>query len=239
MKIFSMAFLLVMVFGFNACRPFGKRIKGNGNQVTETRNIQNADRLVVKGDFDVVLTKGETAVKVTADENLMKYIMVEMDDNKVVIGSKERYNLTSEKGITIYISTPNLREANVYGSGSIRSDDKFVSSEKITLKATGSGNVNLSINSPEVTAGITGSGDINVSGETRSMKVSVTGSGNFNGQDLKSENAEVSIAGSGNATLFADVNLKASITGSGEIRYKGNAAVSKHITGSGTVSPIN
>lgn len=239
MKILSLAFLTVILLSSNACRPFGKRIKGNGNQVTETRNISRADRLSVRGDFDVVLTKGETAVKVTADENLMRYIRIEMDDNKLVIQTEEGVNLSSDNNITVNISTPTLREANVLGSGNITSNDKFVSTEKITLKTTGSGNITVGVNSPEVTAGITGSGDINVSGETRALKVSITGSGNFNGQQLKSEDADVSIAGSGNATVFADVSLKGSISGSGGIKYRGNATVTKHISGSGTITPLN
>ena len=239
MKILSLAFLTVILLYSNACRPFGKRIKGNGNQVTETRNISRADRLSVRGDFDVVLTKGETVVKVTSDENLMRYIRIEMDDNKLVIQTEEGVNLSSDNNITVNISTPTLREANVLGSGNITSNDKFVSTEKITLKTTGSGNITVGVNSPDVTAGITGSGDINVSGETRGLKVSITGSGNFNGQQLKSEDADVSIAGSGNATVFADVSLKGSISGSGGIKYRGNAKVTKRISGSGTVSPIN
>ena len=239
MKILSLAFLTVILLSSNACRPFGKRIKGNGNQVTETRNISRADRLSVRGDFDVVLTKGETVVKVTADENLMRYIRIEMDDNKLVIQTEEGVNLSSDNNITVNISTPTLREANVLGSGNITSNDKFVSTENITLKTTGSGNITVGVNSPDVTVGITGSGDINVLGETRALKVSITGSGNFNGQQLKSEDADVSIAGSGNATVFADVSLKGSISGSGEIKYRGNAAVTKHISGSGTITPLN
>lgn len=130
MKILSLAFLTVILLSSNACRPFGKRIKGNGNQVTETRNISRADRLSVRGDFDVVLTKGETAVKVTADENLMRYIRIEMDDNKLVIQTEEGVNLSSDNNITVNISTPTLREANVLGSGNITSNDKFVSTKR-------------------------------------------------------------------------------------------------------------
>lgn len=239
MKIFSMTFLLVMVICSNACRPFGKRIKGNGNQVTETRDISSADHLSVRGDFDVVLTKGATGVKVTADENLMKYIQIKMDDNLLVISSEDGINLSSENKITVNISTPEIIEANVLGSGNITSNDKFVVGDKMTLKTTGSGDINLVVNCPDVKAGITGSGNINLSGETRNLKVSITGSGNFRGQDLKSENADVSIAGSGDATVYADVNLKAGISGSGEIKYRGNATVSKRISGSGSVTAIN
>lgn len=239
MKIFSMAILLVIVLCSNACRPFGKRIKGNGNQVTETRDILHADRLSVRGDFDVVLTKGATGVKVTADENLMKYILIKMDDNKLVISTEDRINISSENKIIVNISTPEIIEANVLGSGNITSNDKFVMSEKLSLKTTGSGDINLMVNCPNITSKITGSGNISLSGETQNLKVSITGSGNFRGQDLKSEDTDVSIAGSGNATVFADVKLKAGISGSGEIKYRGNATVSKRISGSGSVTAIN
>ncbi|MEJ7679455.1 MAG: DUF2807 domain-containing protein [Segetibacter sp.] len=62
----------------------------------------------------------------------------------------------------------------------------------------------------------------------------VTGSGNYDSPNLKAENANVKILGSGDASLFAEVNLEASIAGSGDIKYRGNAAVKKDVAGSGS-----
>ena len=47
--------------------------------------------------------------------------------------------------------------------------------------------------------------------------------------------AKVSVAGSGDATVFAQESLTISVAGSGDVRYYGDAAVTQSIAGSGSV----
>lgn len=239
MKNFSLALPLLFLLSLHACTPFGKRVKGNGKLVTESRKISVAERISLRGDMEVVLTKGPTGVQVSADENLLKYIRTVVDEDILTVSTRDGYNLVSDNKMVVTISTPEISDVHVLGSGNITSADKFVSENKMSIKTTGSGNITLGINCPNVDARITGSGDLNLKGETRNLEVGITGSGNFNGNELKSENADVKISGSGNAAVFADVKLKAGISGSGEIRYKGNAAVTKRISGSGEVIAAN
>ena len=86
---------------------------------------------------------------------------------------------------------------------------------------------------------ISGSGSVELSGSADRTKISIAGSGDMNGKRFKTGDANVTIAGSGNANLGADKSISANIVGSGNVNYTGNATVSSHTIGSGRVSKSN
>ncbi len=239
MKHFKTTMVAILFLSVSSCRDFGRKIKGNGNVTTVNKQVSDASRIKVYGSMDVEIVEGQTSVKVTADENLQEYIKVEKDDGRLTIRVEDNINFFSDNDIKVYISTPKIEELIIAGSGNITGKSKFVSSDKMSFTASGSGDIEMELNAPEVTAKISGSGNIDLKGETKEVKASISGSGNFNGKDLKSENAEISIAGSGDAYIFADVILSAKIAGSGRIEYAGNAAVTQKIAGSGSVVKAN
>ena len=51
--------------------------------------------------------------------------------------------------------------------------------------------------------------------------------GNYHAADLKSEDVDIHIAGSGNADVYAESNLNIDIAGSGDVNYHGNASRNK------------
>lgn len=220
--------------------PFNETVKGNGNIITEQRDVSVNPTIKSLGSFDVVLHQGApSSVKVTADENLMDYIVVEERDGALDIRTKEHVNLNSTKKIRIDITTNRIEEVLLAGSGNINSDGKFTGSEKLKLSIAGSGNISMEINTPEVEATIAGTGDISVIGETRDAEIRIAGVGNFKAEGLKAENVKVHIAGSGNVKVFADASLDVDIAGSGSIYYRGNPNIKQHIAGSGTIKRMD
>lgn len=217
------------------CNIGGKRINGNGNLESETRNISEVSKIKLMGSMEVFLDSGATAVRVEADENLIPYIITEVDGDWLEIKTRNNINYRTKNPMRVYVTAPTITHIKLSGSGDIISQRKFWSKQPIEFDIAGSGNIRLQVNTPRVDADIAGSGNLEIGGETRDVEVSIAGSGNYRGLELKAENAKVNIAGSGDAYVFADVNMDAKIVGSGNIKYKGNADVKRRILGSGTV----
>jgi hypothetical protein len=177
-------------------------------------------------------------VRVEADDNLIKYIVTENDDDWLEITTRDHINLNPSNTVKVYVTTPGIAAINVTGSGNVTTSKKFYSNNKMTFNITGSGDVSCNINAPRVDANLTGSGTLQVAGETRDVDVNISGSGNYEGDELKAENAVITIAGSGDASLFADARLRVKVMGSGNVRYRGNPAIDKNIMGSGSVTKI-
>ncbi|MEO8171708.1 MAG: head GIN domain-containing protein [Sediminibacterium sp.] len=233
-------FLAAILLLSTSCRWAGyKRVKGNGNIITQDRNISHAERISLKGSYDVEITQGPvTSVKVEGDENLLSLIFVNEEEGYLTIKSKEHVNLVSDNPIRIYITTPKLEQVRLSGSGNIIGKSKFTGGDKLVLKISGSGDMVLETNTPKVDAEISGSGSITLSGETQEQSIRISGVGDYKAEGLKSEKTTVRIAGSGDVRVFADAELDINIAGAGSILYKGNATIKQNITGSGEVKKI-
>jgi len=215
---------------------FRKTVHGNGNLTSEQRTATNTDRIKSTGNFNIDIVQGAPAsVKIEADENLLPYILTENREDRLIIHTREGYNLSSNNKIKVTVTTDRLQEVELNGSGNVNGVGKFSGADHLKISVAGSGNINLNTNTPEVESSIAGTGNITLSGETKNSKIEIAGVGDYKAGDLMSENVEIHIAGSGNARVYAENNLDIHIAGSGDVSYKGNASVKQDIAGSGKI----
>jgi hypothetical protein len=234
-KVSFYACIITVIF-LAACINVGERVKGSGDIKSENRQISKAEKIKLAGDMELYIEQGPTSVRVEGDDNVLQYIETSMNDDWLEIKLRDDINLSTVEPVKVYLTTPNLTDIKVTGSGNVKSNQKFSTDNNTTFDITGSGDITIAVNAPKVESHISGSGNLHISGETKEVDIHISGSGNFDGPDLKAEEATVSIAGSGDAYLFAEDKLKASIAGSGNVKYKGSATVDSHVAGSGSVS---
>jgi len=213
-----------------------RRVEGSGVQTSLSVAIEKANKIHLKTFCDVEITQGTTtSVVIEGDDNIVPLIRVKRREGVVVIDTEEKVNIQTEKRLVVKITTPMLELVELSGSGDIVGMNKFTASDRLKVKVTGSGKIQLEVNTPEIVSTLVGSGDIALAGETKDATIKITGSGNYVATNLKTENSKVEINGSGDAKLFADNNLNVDISGSGNVYYKGNANIAKRIGGSGEI----
>lgn len=234
----TIVLLCIVLAAATSCR--WDHVEGSGNIITEDRHIGFAEKINLKGSYDVEITQGPvTSVKLVGDDNILPHIIIREEGGELVIRSKNHFNYSTESPIKVIIITNKLSSLKVAGSGDITGMNKFTGSDRLTLSIAGSGDIKMEVNTPEVKADIAGSGSITINGETEKESVHIAGSGNFNGDGLKSETASVKIAGNGDVRIFADAKLDISIAGSGSIYYKGNPTITQNVIGSGDVKKMD
>jgi len=219
---------------------FNKKIKGNGELTTITRNVSDYDEISVAGSFDVKLFKGEEGtITIKADENLLEYIVTEVKNSDLKIKTKKGYTITSRKTIEITVPFESIDGVSLAGSGDVFTND-VIKSNNLKLSLAGSGNMDLNVSTGEVVSNIAGSGNIQLAGDTDNFSCSIAGSGNLNGFNLKATIANAKIAGSGNIKINAVNEIHAKIAGSGNIVYSENPEIVKSKSaGSGSVKKKN
>ena len=191
------------------------------------------------GSFDLYVSSGSKSVKIEADDNLLPYIETRVEGHTLKVSSKEGVWLRPRNNIKIYVSLPSFELIRSYGSGDIHGQTKISGNSDLDLGVIGSANINLEADAPSIKAEVNGSGDLDLKGQTRTFKASINGSGNVRAFDLKSEDSEVRIAGSGDADVYASIKLDVHVGGSGNVRYKGGAQISSNIAGSGSVKKVD
>ncbi|MBV8255643.1 MAG: DUF2807 domain-containing protein [Chitinophaga sp.] len=211
-------------------------VNGNDNVIKEERPITPFTSIAVKGGMKVHLQQGEakTAV-IEAESNIAPLVILERDGDKLTVKLKDDVNVRTHKAFDVYLSTNELNKVVIAGAGDIDLLGTFTSKEEMSVKIAGAGSITGKVDAPAVSSSIAGAGDIKLTGQTRDLKVSIAGAGSFISPDLMSENASVSIAGSGDARVHASVSLKAKIAGTGDIIYKGSPQLSSSIAGSGSI----
>lgn len=223
---------ILSAFLFYSC----ENINGSGHIQTEKRTVGRFDGVQVSGSMDIEVTNGDNvSVEVEADDNILPYIVTEVNNGLLDVYFKPHISFNNVH-TKIYVTAPDLKRLFVKGSGNIKGKNTLHNSQSISTRISGSGDINAEVDAPDIRAEISGSGNLSLQGHCKNFEGSISGSGDLKCSNLLSENAEVSIFGSGNAHVYSSVRLKASTTGSGDIYYRGNPSspeISK--TGSGNV----
>ena len=238
MKILLTAFVVVVAFA-SCFNPLKKTITGSGNVTSDERSLGSFTEIKCSGSYDVQLTQGDPAsVKIETDDNLMPYILFDVDGNELHIHSKDNVSLKPTNKIKLIITTSKVEAFSLSGSGDVATTNKLTGADHLNLDISGAGTMHFDVNTPTIHSNISGTGDIFLTGETRNSKIEIAGNGNYHAEDLKAENASVHIAGSGDARLFADSTLDINIAGVGNVYYKGDASITQNIAGSGKIKKI-
>ena len=235
-------FLLALVtISFTSCRfGMGKKVRGDGHTVTSNRNLGSFSGVEQKGSFDIIVKTGSVAeVMIEAEENISSHIDTYIDDNILIIRTKEGFRLNPTRDIKIVVTAPGFSKIWSSGSGNITSENLISDSGSIVVGTSGSGNITLQVQSPVVKAESYGSGNIELTGETRDVSMESAGSGNLTADGLKAETASIEINGSGNASANASKTLDVTVRGSGDVSYKGSPAIKTDIKGSGNITKID
>jgi len=206
-----------VMLSFVSCNK--ERISGNGNTITETRNLSGFTAITATGSSNVYISKGNSFnVLVKGFSNLLSHYETKLVNGTLQLGFPKDVNVR-HNNIEVYVTLPELTGIRTEGSGDINATGDFTGNTQFDAVMEGSGNINIQ------------------SGSTQNFYSVIEGSGNIRAIDMRAEKAETNITGSGNTEISASSTLKVKITGSGNVYYRGTPVITTNITGSGAVIP--
>ena len=198
------------------------KVKGNGKIITEKRTTASYDEINVSGFFDVVLVSGkEGAISIQAEENILRYIKVEVEGNVLKIYTEKNVNISTNKNIILTVPFEQISFVSLSGSGDIISKNTIVS-PTFKAKLSGSGDLTLDVKSSDFEVNLSGSGDVVLTGNSDNFVSKTSGSGDVDATNLSAKNANLTISGSGDMKVNCTESLFARVSGSGDIEYKGD-----------------
>ncbi|HEY4064570.1 MAG TPA: head GIN domain-containing protein [Puia sp.] len=229
---------LALTITLGSCRNFmGKRIHGDGNIKTEDRNVSSFKNVDVSGAAKVYVSQGDKpAVKIEGDENLLQYMEVEQEGDRIIIREKPGFNLIPTGDLRVYVTAPVYNKIDASGACDIIGQTKISNSEDMEMHVSGAGDIKMEVDAPRLRSEVSGSGSIYLKGQTKDVDLDLTGAGHAYCYDLLAENTKIEISGAGSAEVYASVKLDANVSGAGSVSYKGNATeVNQHVSGAGSV----
>ena len=228
----SAIYLLLLAFSLPQCGLNFKR--GNGKIDTTTYELKEFQKISIGGNYDLrLIPSGVSKVVIETDENLLRYINVELYDGSLNINNVR--NLKGSWGIIVEVYYQELAQIQSTGNSKI-GHDGILEVETLRVGLSGAGAIDLEINTDLVKVEMSGAGVIMLSGKTRRQETHISGAGGLMAENLRSEECKVHLSGLGAASVFVTEKLEASITGIGGITYSGNPnLIEKQVTGLGKI----
>lgn len=237
---FYLPILLATVL-FSSCeKDWVDVVRGSGPVVSEDRTTPSFHQISLNIPADVYISQGlDEGITIEAQDNVLDVIDTRVRNNELDLKFENGVVVKRFEPIKVYITTANLSEIRISGSGDVYNDTPIVTDE-LNIRISGSGFVDLkNIDTHILDARISGSGKVYLSGICDDEILRISGSGNIHTFGLISETADINISGSGKTEITALDYLHAEISGSGNVYYKGHPTVESHISGSGGIYAVD
>ncbi|EOR96698.1 hypothetical protein ADIARSV_0121 [Arcticibacter svalbardensis MN12-7] len=237
-SLFTILLATTLITGAYTCYSKPLSALGISRNDKQNRNLSGFTGVEVIGSYDVFIKQGNTeSVIVEADDDVIDRIITAVEGGTLKIYTKKtNFNFNwDNKKTAVYVTVKFINRISVIGSGDV-SFAEGITTNKLRLNLTGSGDVSGKVNVKTLESSLTGSGDMKLTGQAQTSSVTVTGSGDFSGRDLVTIKSIVQVRGSGDAGVNVSEQLDASVAGSGDIRYTGAAKqISSSKSGSGDI----
>jgi hypothetical protein len=123
MKYFYLLFLSTIVLAIAGCRS-GGCVNGSGNQVSQTRDMDQFSSIQVSGSVKLVVKQGPVQqLRVIADDNIQDGIQAKVRNNELVINLEDNFCKTGP--ITIYATSTNLESIDASGVVEVLSEGQI------------------------------------------------------------------------------------------------------------------
>lgn len=227
--------LLACVLLLTSCSVGSRRV------VTEERKVSGFDTVVFEGLGELTVTQGDReALTVEAESNVMSRITTEVQGNTLYIGLRPSLfgvSIVPTKPIRHDLQVRDIRMLEVTGLGSVSAG--AIRADRLRVDMNGGGKIVIrALNADILDLRLGGLGGCEVAGQVRRQDILFTGGGEYDGSDLASEIAEVTLTGLGKATVWASEELDVELTGAGSVEYYGNPRVTQSVTGLGRVRSL-
>jgi hypothetical protein len=234
---FKTNLLLVLVLFSVTLHAQHRKVKGNGNVIEITRNAGSFDKIYVSGSFDVNLVEGkEGMITIKAEENLIGLIETVVESGTLKIKWRRNTSVSTRRNIYITVRIKDIDEIKLTGASEITSEKTF-KNDRLELGVSGSGSIDLKVETKTLTAAVSGSGNLDLEGKTEYLKAAVSGSGDIDAGHLMAKEVEAKVSGSGDMEINVTERLTARVSGSGDIKYKGKPSIEDiKVSGSGDVT---
>ncbi|RBL89236.1 head GIN domain-containing protein [Chitinophaga flava] len=232
----SFMVLFTLLVSFTIHRS--ERVRGNGNIKTENRTAGSFTDISTSGVFKVVVQQGSSnSIKVEAEENLLPYIKTEISHGELQIFTGNNVSLNPTKDMVVYVTLQEVKKLTASGASSFNGVGTL-KANNLALSFSGAVHANLDLNIKDLEVGLSGASKVMLKGTCDKGVYTISGAANADALDLQTEQAEVGVSGSGEASVQVDKKLNANASGAGRIKYKGEPSITQSVSGMGRVRKL-
>ena len=226
-QILILAGLLALLLAGCTGIPFGPAIVGSGRQVTQEFDVADFDGVDASHGFQVTLAPGDGfAVKVTVDDNLTDYLVVEKRGDTLRIGLDNRGGWFSARSLQAEVTLPELRRVGLSGGGSATMMG-FPAVDAFTAELSGGSRLQGEVAGEDVSLNGSGGSRFVLAGDAENLAVNGSGGSRAELEELVSQQVDVELSGGSQASVHAAGELNYTLSGGSRLTYSGDPAIGR------------
>jgi len=178
---------------------------------------QNFDAIKVSNSINVILTQNnQTDVTVEAQENLLEYITITVEENTLVVKKDKNFGFNSTANV--FISAPNIEKIKASSASNVNVTSQLKVSN-LELEVSSAATIDLDVIAKNIEIESSSGSEINITGKVVELNIQSSSGSNVNAENLLSKNAEIKT--SSGSTVKANVieNLNAKASSGSDIYY--------------------
>ncbi|KQN81225.1 head GIN domain-containing protein [Sphingomonas sp. Leaf62] len=227
-----MRWMLAWTLGLAGCgaSDVDKTVAVPGNDA----ELRDFTGVALASDDRVEIVQGPTfAVRVEGDKAAQDGLNIHRDGDMLKIGRKQgNFWGRGNDGARIRITMPTIATAVLAGAGDISIDR---TGEDFSATLSGSGDMTIGqLRGDRAALTVAGTGTIAAAGAVRHLTLSVAGTGDIDARQVKASEARVSIAGTGDVSADIHGPVEVSLVGSGSATLGQDARCVVNRVGTGT-----
>ena len=202
-------------------------IPGSGVVKGETRSIEVFHALDAQNALQVAVavTQGaKPSLKIRGDDNLVPLVESVVRDGTLILRIKENTNIRPKHPLLVEVVTDQLDRVEASGATDVRvtGGSKV---EQFTAAASGAARLSVTgIQTPKAVVTAEGASQLTLTGTAESLKVDASGASQVKAEDLKADDADVSISGASGADLHASKSVAGDVAGASHLNLHGKPA---------------
>jgi hypothetical protein len=207
--------------------------------VEETRPVSGVTGVVRDGVGRLFVRQGGAeSLLIRTEENILPFITTDQQGGSLVVGFEDGTSYHGQSSaIEFHLTVVNLDSVELSGAGNVTASS--FTADRLSVVHTGVGSIRLSdLNANRLELTHSGLGTVELGGAVQQQTMLLGGMGQCDARDLASAEADVTILGTGSATVRVSDRLDARIDGSGSVYYIGDPVVQRTGHGSGSVEPL-
>lgn len=233
---FIIATIVALLFSSCMNPLHWNEIKGSGNIITETRNVNSDFKSIeVNQGIEVLVEQSKTtSITVEVDDNLQKHIITKVEDGVLIIESDETYFATENPVVMVHM--PNIKRLSASGGSEIKSIGILLS-EQIEVESDSGSQIMINMEADRIKLESSSGSHLEASGKALKLETFASSGSTIEAEELMA-NEIISEAESGSSTsVYPILKLEANASSGSSIDYyKIPKTLSKTENSGGSVS---
>jgi hypothetical protein len=212
-------------------------VRGSGNIVTETREVDGFDRVEICCGLKLNLLQGEpTTVSITGDDNIVPKIQTNVRGDTLVVKwdtTIDRRHPTQQ--VVVDVTMAVVEGVELSGGAAFETADLTI--DHFALKLSGGSRAQIErLETDEFDLDSSGGSNTSIgSGQVADQKVRLNGGDSLDAANMESQRADIRISGGSDITIWVTESLVLKASGGSDVTYYGSPTVEQDVSGGSQV----